>query len=177
MGALAPDRAQVLVGLRLRARCRGAAVGRAQRIHVAAPSSAAEVRDRTLRLRNLNLHFHSIVLDGVYQHVKGGAVRFRRLPPPTNADGEQTTRRSVRRLRRLLIRRGLTPDAGAAAADPLPGDQPVLAEIYAASVCSRIAMGERAGLGVLRIGDLVDPEEAAFVTGPRVRTSPARSSP
>jgi hypothetical protein len=27
-------------------------------------------------------------------------------------------------------------------------------------------MGERAGLGVLRMGDLVDPEEAAFVTSP-----------
>jgi hypothetical protein len=28
-------------------------------------------------------------------------------------------------------------------------------------------MGDRAGLGVLRIGQLVDPEEAAFVTGRR----------
>jgi hypothetical protein len=85
------------------------------------------------------------VLDGVYHHEQGGAVRFRRL----------------------LIARGLTPDADAAAADPLPEDQPLLAEIYAASVRSRIAIGERAGLGVLRIGDLVDPEEAVFVTGPR----------
>jgi hypothetical protein len=116
---------------------------------------------------NLNLHFHSIVLDGVYHYAQGGAVRYRRLPPPTNAEVEQTTRRIVRRLRRLLIARGLTPDADAAAADPLPEDQPLLAEIYAASVRSRIAIGERAGLGVLRIGDLVDPEEAAFVTGPR----------
>jgi hypothetical protein len=73
----------------------------------------------------------------------------------------------VRRLRRLLIARGLTPDADAGAVDPLPEDQPLLAEIYAASVRSLIAIGERAGLGVLRIGDLVDPEEAAFVTGPR----------
>lgn len=116
---------------------------------------------------NLNLHFHSIVLDGVYQKEQGGAVRFRRLSPPTNVDVERTTRRIVRRLRRLLIARGLTPDAAAAAADPLPEDQPLLAEIYAASVRSRIAIGERAGLGVLRIGKLVDPEEAAFVTGPR----------
>ncbi len=116
---------------------------------------------------NLNLHFHSIVIDGVYEQEQGGAVRFRRLPPPTNADVERTTRRIVRRLGRLLIARGLTPDADAAAADTLPEDQPLLAEIYAASVRSRIAIGERAGLGVLRIGDLVDPEAAAFVTGPR----------
>lgn len=116
---------------------------------------------------NLNLHFHSIVLDGVYHHERGGVARFRRLPPPTNADVERTTRRIVRRLRRLLIARGLTPDADVAAADSLPDDQPFLADIYAASVRSRIAIGERAGLGVLRIGELVDPEEAAFVTGPR----------
>jgi len=111
---------------------------------------------------NLNLHFHAIMLDGVYRQERGGAVRFRRI---------------VRRLRRLLIQRGLTPDADAATADSLPEGQPLLAEIYAASVRSRIAIGERAGLAVLRIGDLVDPEEAAFVTGPRVRTSPARFSP
>ncbi len=116
---------------------------------------------------NLNLHFHAIVLDGAYASDPGGTVRFHRLPPPTNAEVEQTTRRIVRRLRRLLIQRGLTPEADAAAADSLPEDQPLLADIYAASVRSRIAMGERAGLGVLRIGDLVDPEEAAFVTSAR----------
>ena len=116
---------------------------------------------------NLNLHFHAIVLDGAYAAEPGGAVRFHRLPPPTNVEVERTTRRIVRRLRRLLIERGLTPDSDASAADSLPEDQPLLAEIYAASVRSRIAMGERAGLGVLRIGELVDPEEAAFVTGPR----------
>jgi len=116
---------------------------------------------------NTNLHFHSIVLDGVYERGEHGAVRFRRLTAPTNAEVEETTRRIVRQLRRLLVRRGLTPDADASAADPLPEDQPLLAEIYAASVRSRIAMGERAGLGVLRIGQMVDPEAAAFVTGRR----------
>jgi hypothetical protein len=113
---------------------------------------------------NLNLHFHSIVLDGVYEHRHGESPRFRRLPPPTDAEVEQTTRRIVRRLRDLLIRLGLTADADAAAADPLPEEQPLLADLYAASVRSRIAMGDRTGLGVLRIGQLVDPEEAAFVT-------------
>jgi hypothetical protein len=116
---------------------------------------------------NANLHFHSIVLDGVYEHRHGESPRFRRLPPRTDAEVEQTTRRIVRRLRSLLIRRGLTPDADASAADPLPEDEPLLADLYAASVRSRIAMGDRAGLGVLRIGQLVDPEEAAFVTGRR----------
>jgi len=54
---------------------------------------------------NLNLHFHAIVLDGVYQYEQGGAVRFRRLPPPTNAEVEKTTQRIVRQLRRGPFRR------------------------------------------------------------------------
>lgn len=117
---------------------------------------------------NLNLHFHSIVLDGVYEVVGQGEVaRFRRLPAPTDAEVEQTTRSIVRRLRSLLIRRGIAPDADASVADPLPEDQPLLAELYAASVRSRVAMGDRAGLGVRRIGRLVDPEQAVFVSGPR----------
>jgi hypothetical protein len=116
---------------------------------------------------NLHLHFHSIVVDGVYEQRRGDSPRFRRLPPPSDADVEHTTRRVVRRLRNLLLRCGLTPDADAAAADPLPEEQPLLADLYAASVRSRIAMGDRAGLGVLRIGKLVDPEEGAFVAGRR----------
>jgi hypothetical protein len=116
---------------------------------------------------NLNLHFHSIMLDGVYEHWQEESPRFRLLPPPTDDEVEKITRRITRRLRSLLIRRGLTPDDDAATADPLPEEQPLLATLYAASVRSRIAMGDRAGLGVLRIGQLVDPEEAAFVTGRR----------
>ncbi len=116
---------------------------------------------------NLNPHFHSIVLDGVFEYTETSPPRFRWLPPPSNSEVEQTARRIVRRLRRLLIRRGLTPDADPAAADSLPEDEPLLAEIYTASVRSRIAIGERAGRGIVRIGDFVDPEEAVYVTGPR----------
>ncbi len=77
------------------------------------------------------------------------------------------TRRIVRQLRRLLVRRRLTSDADPAEADPLSAEEAFLAEIYAASVRSRSAMAERAGRRVLRIGELVDPEEQAFRSGPR----------
>jgi hypothetical protein len=73
----------------------------------------------------------------------------------------------VRSLRRVLIRRGLAPDADGSDADTLASDEPLLAEIYSASVRSRTAIGERAGRRVLRIGDLVDPEEAALRPSPR----------
>jgi hypothetical protein len=116
---------------------------------------------------NLNPHFHAIVLDGVFDYGDTDSPRFRYLPPPTDAEVERTLRRIVRRLRSLLVRLGLTPDTDADAADPLPQEEPLLAEIYAASVRSRTAIGERAGRGMIRIGEFVDPEEATYVTGPR----------
>jgi hypothetical protein len=116
---------------------------------------------------NLNLHYHSLVVDGVYERMANGEVRFRRLPPPTDLEIERTTRRIARQLRRLLIRRSLAPDADPTEADPLSNEEPFLSEIYAASVRSRSAMAEQGGRRILRVGAYVDPEEAAFHSGPR----------
>ena len=57
---------------------------------------------------------------------------------------------------RLLIRRGLGPEADLSLADPLPSEDPLLAALYGASVHSRIATGSRAGERVLRFGDPMD---------------------
>src|SRR5215831_5409722 len=35
---------------------------------------------------NLNVHFHSLVLDGVYARDETGCVRFHPLPPPDGAE-------------------------------------------------------------------------------------------
>ena len=35
---------------------------------------------------NLNVHFHSLLLDGVYASEQDGALRFHPLPPPDDAD-------------------------------------------------------------------------------------------
>ncbi len=54
---------------------------------------------------NANLHFHTLIPDGVWQQHPDGAVTFHPLPPPTDAEVEAITARIVRRTARLLARR------------------------------------------------------------------------
>lgn len=65
----------------------------------------------------------------------------------------------VGKIRRLLARRGLGPEADPSVADPLSEAQPLLAELAAFSVQGRAASGPRAGLRPRRLGDQVDPKE------------------
>ena len=94
---------------------------------------------------NLNVHFHSLVLDGVYYLDDRKQLRFRRLPSPDDAEVARVTSCIARRIARLLERRGLGPRADPEEADTLRRDQPLLAELYAPSVQGRIAFGPRAG--------------------------------
>ncbi|MDX1388822.1 MAG: transposase zinc-binding domain-containing protein, partial [Acidobacteriota bacterium] len=52
---------------------------------------------------NLNVHFHTLVLDGV--HDLGDGVRFRPLPPPDDNEVERVARSVARGIARLLERR------------------------------------------------------------------------
>ena len=94
---------------------------------------------------NLNIHFHSLVFDGVYYEDSDGQIRFRRLLRPTDAEVASVTAGIVKKVQRLLERRGLGPQADFEEADPLLRDQPLLAELYSASVQGRIAVGPGAG--------------------------------
>jgi len=115
---------------------------------------------------NLNVHFHSLVLDGVYEEDPDG-MRFHPLPPPDDMEIERVARQLARRLVRLLERRGLGPEADASDADPLRAEQPLLAALYAASVAGRVATGPRAGRGVLRRGDRIDVDDLPLFQGER----------
>ncbi|MCC7257564.1 MAG: transposase zinc-binding domain-containing protein, partial [Gammaproteobacteria bacterium] len=55
---------------------------------------------------NLNIHFHLLVLDGVYELTAAGP-RFRRAAPPTAAELEALLGQIVTRIARHLERRGL----------------------------------------------------------------------
>jgi hypothetical protein len=116
---------------------------------------------------NLNVHFHSLLLDGVYAQGPSGALRFLPLPPLEDAAVARVVAQVARHIARLLERRGLGPEADPAEADPLAEDQPLLAQIYGASVASRIATGRRAGQRVLRVGDCIDPEDLPALEGER----------
>jgi hypothetical protein len=70
-------------------------------------------------------------------------------------------------VRRLLVRHGLEPgDDATGPADRLAEESPVLAGIVGASVQGRVALGQRAGARVRRLGDARDTEAVAS-RGPR----------
>ena len=117
---------------------------------------------------NLNPHFHSLLLDGVYaSSVPYEAPRFHPLPPPTDQEIARITATIARRVEKLVTRRGLLCEEGPTDPDPLEADEPLLSQLYSASVRGRVATGARVGQRVLRLGDRIGVEEVEAITGPR----------
>ena len=74
----------------------------------------------------------------------------------------------ARRIPALLKGRGLDPQgADAETSDPLARDQLWLADLYAASICGRLATGPNAGRRFATAGDRIDPEEIDAAASPR----------
>lgn len=116
---------------------------------------------------NLNIHFHTLVLDGVFAESETGLLRFHPAPPPSDDEVARLLATIRTRVRRLLARRGLEPhDVDLVSPDLLAEESPALADISSASVQGRVALGRRAGARVLRLGRAPD---APWVTssGPR----------
>jgi hypothetical protein len=117
---------------------------------------------------NLNPHFHSLILDGVYvSSAPYQPPRFHPLPPPTDPEVTRITATIARRLDKLLVGRGFLGEDAPADPDPLETEEPLLSQLYSASVQGRVATGPRAGQRVLRLGDRIDVEEVDAITGPR----------
>ncbi|HVR70270.1 MAG TPA: transposase, partial [Vicinamibacteria bacterium] len=115
---------------------------------------------------NANLHFHTLVLDGVFTEDPAGALTFHPAPGPSDAEVARALATIRHRVQRLLVRRGLEPADEATGADRLMDESRVLAGMVGASVQGRVALGSRAGARVRRLGDARD---TATVTsrGPR----------
>ncbi len=60
---------------------------------------------------NLNIHLHCLMLDGVYRLTDGVPV-FQALPTPTTEQLETVLRRLIKRVLRVLTRRGGRPTPG-----------------------------------------------------------------
>ena len=102
----------------------------------------------------LNVHYHSLVPDGVFvQEAPGDPVSFHGLPPPTDDEVTKVAWETCRRTRDILIRRGLwqdsldTEDTGE---DPLATREPAVAASYQASIRGVLALGPRRGQQVVR---------------------------
>lgn len=100
---------------------------------------------------NLNVHFHTVVLDGVFFENAHGELHFKKLPPPTDAEVTRLVATVRTRVLRLLDRRGTSLDDDAFI-DPLADEHPVLAAVYAGSVRQKRALGPKRGWGTARIG-------------------------
>ena len=116
---------------------------------------------------NANLHFHTLVLDGVFTEDPEGALTFHPAPGPSDAEVAAALATIRQRVQRLLVRRGLEPaDDATGPADRLAEESPVLAGIVGASVQGRVALGSRSGARVRRLGDARDTETVTS-RGPR----------
>ncbi len=91
---------------------------------------------------NLTVHFHTLVLDGVFTEAETGVLHFHPAPPPSDEDVARLLATIRTRVRRLLERRGLEPqDEGVTPPDPLAEESLALAGISSASVEGRVALG------------------------------------
>jgi hypothetical protein len=112
---------------------------------------------------NLNVHFHTLALDGAYRQVDDRTSRFHSAAPPTDEELERVLSRVVRGIARVIERRGLGDEP-----DRLAEDDPLLAQLLAAAVQGRAATGPNAGQRVLRFGDRVQIENEGSGTTEKI---------
>jgi len=115
----------------------------------------------------VNLHFHTLALDGVFSEGPEGALAFHPAPAPSDDEVAEVLATVRHRVGRLLARRGLDPDrTDLGSPDGLAELSPVLAQFLSASVQGRIALGQHAGSRVGRRGK-VPTASARAARGPR----------
>jgi len=100
---------------------------------------------------NLNVHFHTLAVDGVFVREPNGSLRFVAAKAPTEEEVGALLGVIRTRVLRLLVRRGLLSEEPGESLDN--SEAPPLHALYAASVRQQVAMGRRAGGTVLRLGD------------------------
>jgi len=101
---------------------------------------------------NLNVHFHALVLDGVFAR-HGDTVRFHPCPPLDAADVNEVLATVSAYVGRLLAHGGSGDGDDGGMLDEWADEAPVLAGLAAASVQGRVALGSRAGARLRRRGD------------------------
>jgi hypothetical protein len=98
--------------------------------------------DSSLRL---NVHYHTLALDGVYVKDEAGELHFHDLGDPTPEEIAQVATWTHARLVQVLERHGRSLDASDDAPDVLAQDQPALAMVYGASAGDRQLLSDAPG--------------------------------
>ncbi len=112
---------------------------------------------------NLDPHGHVMALDGIYIENSKSELTFLPVGPPSDAEVARVAGRVHRSVMRLMKKRGIGPEADLQ--DTLQLDEPLLAELYSASISGRVATGPRAGRPIVRVGDEIDSENAEAKSG------------
>ena len=104
---------------------------------------------------NLNVHFHLLVLDGVYRREGEGRLRFVPAPAPGMAELQGLVQRIAERIGRSLERSGLmTRDIENAYLAFDPSEEAPINGLLGASITYRIATGPREGQKVFTLQTL-----------------------
>ena len=107
----------------------------------------------------LNVHFHVLVLDGVYvRETESGAQVFQGLSAPTEQELADVAKQTALRVQKVLARHGRSLDGTSEPEDAEPsGEQLSLSALCAAAASGEGLFGDRAGKPLLRV---VDPKRA-----------------
>jgi hypothetical protein len=117
---------------RRRARRRGITDGR---------SGAVTAVQRFGSAINANVHFHTLVLDGVFTGGAGSERRFDPAPAPSDREVARLLATIRRRVVRVLDRYGITLGGDTETADALAEASPLLAAFSAASIQGQSVLG------------------------------------
>ncbi len=98
--------------------------------------------DSALRI---NVHFHTIALDGAYVRDAEGELVFHALPEPSAAEVAQVAEWTHASLVRVLARHGRSLEGVEDTPDPLRDEEPALAWCYAASAADVQLLGDVPG--------------------------------
>ena len=104
----------------------------------------------------LNVHFHTLVVDGVWARQTDGSLLFHPLPAPSDEDIARVARAVCRKVQRVLAREKTGDNS----------QMSLLDELANASVQGMVATGARRGCRVLRLGTTGEDANAA-ITGKR----------
>jgi len=125
-----------------------------------APTGAVTHIQRFGSSVNLNVHFHSMLLDGVFTRDDSGGLRFHAAPPPTREELSDVVRRVHRRAVAWLAKKKLIETSSDPAASQEPTAQTSI------DACAAIAMQR----GALRkLPDLAEAEHEAAAVDPLPR--------
>jgi len=101
---------------------------------------------------NLNLHFHMLFIDGVYQKKYNGRLRFHRVNPPTGSELNTLVAKISQRIARHLERQGLlTRDDESSYLTLDLQDDDAMTQLQSHSITYRIAVGPQQGRKVFTL--------------------------